>query len=280
VHTESYVIQGRGGFRDNPNPPAFGATYWQVIVQHLLDVPKDANCRDDLATFLLELQDVNRCHPSTTVTLDGVSRTAGLTADDPSHHTLLPEECLNALCAVCFTVARNCRTYMYAKISCAQISYLNRLINLYAKGWLHLLHNVPLRPKHHYLLHYPWLITMSGPLIRVWTMRMDGKHSLFKRCARNCRNYIYITKTLSDIHQLSIYCLVYYYVIHLCHVETTFNYTVTWADSNGPRKDQNNWFHIVLILTSISWPSHWRVLNKYGRQRNFLLFKQYHCAQN
>jgi len=74
VHTESYVIQGRGGFRDNPNPPAFGATYWQVIVQHLLDVPKDAICRDDLATFLLELQDVNWCHPSTIVKLDGVSQ--------------------------------------------------------------------------------------------------------------------------------------------------------------------------------------------------------------
>jgi len=41
-----------------------------------------------------------------------------------------------------------------------------------------------------------------------------------------------------------------------------YSHIKTWADSNGPRKDQNNWFHIVLILTSISWPSHWRVLNK------------------
>ena len=48
------VIQGRESFQGNRNSLAFGATYRQVIVQHLLDVPQDANCRDDLATFLLE----------------------------------------------------------------------------------------------------------------------------------------------------------------------------------------------------------------------------------
>jgi len=63
--------------------------------------------------------------------------------------------------------------------------------------------SVPLRPKHHYLLHYSWLTQMFGPLIRVWTMRMESKHYFFKRCARSCRNFINITKTLSETHQLS-----------------------------------------------------------------------------
>lgn len=95
------VIRGRGGFRDNPNPFAFGATYRQVIVQHLLDVPKDVNCRDELATFLLGLQDVSRCRPFRGVQLENVtcSETTVFTGDDPSSHSVLSEACLNALCA-------------------------------------------------------------------------------------------------------------------------------------------------------------------------------------
>lgn len=53
------VIRSRGGFRDNPNPLAFNATFKQVMVQHLLDTPRDANCKDDLTTFMLSLQDVS-----------------------------------------------------------------------------------------------------------------------------------------------------------------------------------------------------------------------------
>ena len=65
--------------------------------------------------------------------------------------------------------------------------------------------DVPLRTKHHYLLHYPWLTMQFGPLIRVWTMRMESnlsKHTFFKRCARASKNFINITKTLSETHQL------------------------------------------------------------------------------
>jgi len=62
---------------------------------------------------------------------------------------------------------------------------------------------VALRPKHHYLLHYPWLIMKFGPLIRVWTMRLESKHSFFKRCCRTKHNYINVTKTLSETHQLN-----------------------------------------------------------------------------
>jgi len=89
------------------------------------------------------------------------------------------------------------------KISFAQVLYLNRLIQEYVEDRSNIFQSVPLRPKHHYLLHYPWLITMFGPLIRVWTMRMESKHAYFKRCARTCRNFRNITKTLSETHQLS-----------------------------------------------------------------------------
>jgi len=72
------------------------------------------------------------------------------------------------------------------KVSHAQVLYLNRLVQLYVEERVRLFPMVALRPKHHYLLHYPWLITMFGPLIRVWTMRLESKHSFFKRsCAQN-----------------------------------------------------------------------------------------------
>ena len=89
------------------------------------------------------------------------------------------------------------------KVSFAQILYLNRLVNLYVEERLKLFPADPLRPKHHYLLHYPWLIQMYGPLIRVWTMRMESKHSFFKRSARSSHNFVNITKTLSETHQLN-----------------------------------------------------------------------------
>jgi len=45
---------------------------------------------------------------------------------------------------------------------------------------------------------------MFGPLIHVWTMRMESKHSFFKRCARNSHNFINISKTLAETHQLNL----------------------------------------------------------------------------
>lgn len=36
-----------------------------------------------------------------------------------------------------------------------------------------------LKPKHHYIEHYPELIRRFGPLVKLWTMRFNGKTSLF-----------------------------------------------------------------------------------------------------
>ena len=89
------------------------------------------------------------------------------------------------------------------KLSQAQVLYLNRLVHVYVEERADLFPMVALRPKHHYWLHYPWLIMKFGPLIRVWTMRLESKHSFFKRCCRTKHNYINVTKTLSETHQLN-----------------------------------------------------------------------------
>ena len=59
-----------------------------------------------------------------------------------------------------------------------------------------------LRPKHHYILHYPMLISQFGPLIKVWTLRYESKHRFFKKTVRFLNNFINLTKTLSVKHEL------------------------------------------------------------------------------
>uniref|UniRef100_A0A8C6SIW7 Zgc:113210 n=1 Tax=Neogobius melanostomus TaxID=47308 RepID=A0A8C6SIW7_9GOBI len=58
-----------------------------------------------------------------------------------------------------------------------------------------------LKPKPHYLLHYPGLILKFGPLIRLWTLRFESKHCN-SRTARKLHNFIHLSKTLAERHQL------------------------------------------------------------------------------
>lgn len=87
-------------------------------------------------------------------------------------------------------------------ISTAQVAYLDILIQEYLESRKSLFPESPLKPKHHYLRHYPALIFKFGPLIRLWTMRFESKHSYFKRCARHLKNFKNICLTLSERHQM------------------------------------------------------------------------------
>lgn len=71
-------------------------------------------------------------------------------------------------------------------------SHLSSLKNIF---------KVDLLPKHHFLLHYPTVIRMMGPVIFMWTMRMEAKHHFFKELVRKKKNFINLTKSLSYKHQ-------------------------------------------------------------------------------
>ena len=58
-----------------------------------------------------------------------------------------------------------------------------------------------LRPKHHFIEHYPQMIKIFGPLVDVWTMRFEGKHSFFKKVVHETRNFKNLQKTLAVRHQ-------------------------------------------------------------------------------
>ncbi|XP_048860311.1 uncharacterized protein LOC125727551 [Brienomyrus brachyistius] len=59
------------------------------------------------------------------------------------------------------------------KISLPEVAYLDVLIQEYLACRFSLFPGHRLKPKHHYLRHYPALILKFGPLIRLWTMRFE-----------------------------------------------------------------------------------------------------------
>jgi len=95
------IIRSRGGFRDNPDPYAFEAAFRQVLVQHLLATPRDANCSDDMTQLMLSMQDVsggigNRLH-SVSVVLTK-SHMTSLCANESVDTSCLSADSLSQLC--------------------------------------------------------------------------------------------------------------------------------------------------------------------------------------
>ncbi len=58
-----------------------------------------------------------------------------------------------------------------------------------------------LLPKHHFAEHYPQMIRFFGPLVSLWTMRFEAKHSFFKKVVRHTRCFKNILLSLAVKHQ-------------------------------------------------------------------------------
>jgi hypothetical protein len=95
-----------------------------------------------------------------------------------------------------------CEIVCSPRISAFQLFNLKDMINDYLYERINLFPKKKLRPKHHYLLHYPLLIKKFGPLIRLHTLRCESKNKVIKTIANKCNNTINITKTISLKHQL------------------------------------------------------------------------------
>ena len=74
-------------------------------------------------------------------------------------------------------------------LSMGQVALLKRYIDEYLNLRVLCFLNVPLRPKHHYITHYPHLIQEFGPLKHVCTLRMESKHKFFKRHIKHAKNF-------------------------------------------------------------------------------------------
>ena len=60
-----------------------------------------------------------------------------------------------------------------------------------------------LKPKSHFLMHYPKMIEIFGPLIK--TLRFEAKNGYFKACVHLTKNRKNICQTLAKRHQMLMY---------------------------------------------------------------------------
>lgn len=84
------------------------------------------------------------------------------------------------------------------------LCYLEARISEHRQLLLEVFPATKLRPKHHYLEHYPDLIRKFGPLFEFWTIRFEAKHSFFKKVVHHTGNFKNILHTLATRHQLML----------------------------------------------------------------------------
>lgn len=61
--------------------------------------------------------------------------------------------------------------------------------------------NETVKPKLHYMLHYPYLTSLFGPLIHLNSLRFEGKHNYFKELVFRTKNKKNLCKSLAGRHQ-------------------------------------------------------------------------------
>ena len=94
------------------------------------------------------------------------------------------------------------------KVSKAQEGYLDVITKEYLENGKSAFCDKNLLHKHHFLKHYGYLTLQFGPLIRMWTLRLESKHSFFKISEDRARSFKNVSKTLSHLHQLN-FCYVH-----------------------------------------------------------------------
>ncbi|XP_032366042.1 uncharacterized protein LOC116684672 [Etheostoma spectabile] len=82
------------------------------------------------------------------------------------------------------------------------IIFLGYLIQEHHCLFLDLYPNRHLKPKHHFMLHYPRAIRKLGPIVHFWSMRFEAKHGFFKRVSHVTCNFRNICKTQAYRHQI------------------------------------------------------------------------------
>lgn len=103
---------------------------------------------------------------------------------------------------LCLKLSEIVKIVCASKIHTNQVAYLKLPVEEYLKSRATVFSDKPLKPKHHFLLHYPDLIIQFGPLIRLRTLPFESKHTYFKQCARKLHNFKNLCSTLAERHQL------------------------------------------------------------------------------
>jgi hypothetical protein len=81
---------------------------------------------------------------------------------------------------------------------------LSVLIEAHHKTYLELFEGQHLKPKHHFLLHYPSKIRKVGPLRQLSSLRFEAFHKQFKTSAKNSCNTMNLPLTLATKWQIDL----------------------------------------------------------------------------
>ena len=81
-------------------------------------------------------------------------------------------------------------------------SYLGVLVETFLRMYKTVFSEGSIKPKFHFLIHYPTIIRKFGPIIHLWTLRFEAKHSYFKELIHQSKNIKNICFTLAKRHQL------------------------------------------------------------------------------
>lgn len=90
------------------------------------------------------------------------------------------------------------------QVSRSAAAYLKVLVEDFYDAFRETFPDVNIIPKMHYLIHYPRLLLMYGPLSKLSCMRFEAKHQFFKSLAKRIRNFKNICSTLSRRHQMHL----------------------------------------------------------------------------
>jgi hypothetical protein len=98
-----------------------------------------------------------------------------------------------------------CIDFIFSReVTIEESFFIEHLIKDPNNHFLELYPDCHLKPKLHFMIHYPSQICQLGPLVNFWTMRFEGKHRFFKRLGHVVCNYknIAILKTLACRQQM------------------------------------------------------------------------------
>lgn len=79
-----------------------------------------------------------------------------------------------------------------------------------------------LKPKHHFMVHYPTIMKIVGPLRPLWSMRFEAKHRPFKQYARAITCKRNICRSIAVKHQLMLSS---YFIMLICGSVPYITYT-------------------------------------------------------
>ncbi|XP_011879293.1 PREDICTED: uncharacterized protein LOC105568321, partial [Vollenhovia emeryi] len=89
-------------------------------------------------------------------------------------------------------------------VNLRSLSYLSILISEQHEMYLTVFPNVTLKPKHHYMLHYPQVMRRVGPLWPICCLRWEAKHRPLKQAAHATNSRRNLPLTLAIKHQLNL----------------------------------------------------------------------------